>query len=235
MTIAAFRAQVVLSIQDDANIIRPGGTDYTTIDAKIQDAIAIYSKDKPRKFSKQIAGDGTKIYDLPAEWVEELSRIVEIEYPAGEDPPLIIAEETYSLYRDPTDGLKLRFLGYEPSTGENFNLFFLTTHTVSDTVSTVYDGDFYPVCNLASSYCLRTLAAHYAQTSESSIGADAVAYRDKSKQYTELAKELELKYNQAMGKHTEEEKTRKFASSTKDFDTNLIDGTPHLTHERRYR
>lgn len=232
-----FEAQVDKVIKDEAHYLNPGQDPavYTEIDQHIHNASEVYSRDVPLKKSKEYNGDGTANYTLPTDWLEELSSIIRIEYPSGDDPPIYIEQEDYVLYRDPTNGLILKFLKWEPSASQTFVMEYTTEHSIGGSSSTIHETHFYAICNLAASYCLRALAARFAQHSDSSMAADAVAYRDKTKQYTDIADKLELKYLQAVGKSPGDLKTKKFASTTRDYDTRFITGHAHLTHPEAKR
>lgn len=55
------------------------------------------------------------------------------------------------------------------------------------------------VASLAACRCLRQLAAYYAQTADSTMGAESIDYGDRARRYESLADDAERDYREAMG------------------------------------
>lgn len=165
----------------------------------IEEAIAgRYSKDRPQKLVTDLAGDGAtyewSVASLTG-WQEGFSRIVEIEYPQGERFPAYLDSGEWLLYASPS-GRLLR-LARAPSAGKTARVRFTAAHAAD--ASTVPEADFYAVGALAAALAARRLAAAYAQTGDSSLGADSVNYRTKSQEYLTLARHLEKEYENLLG------------------------------------
>ncbi len=163
-------------------------------DAALAGALARYSKDRPRLVVADISGSGVQDYAVPAGWVDGLSTVESIEYPAGQIPEALLDSDDWKLYRSPS-GIKIRLIESTPRTGETIRVLFSAGHDSS----TIPDLDSAAVANLAASYCCRRLAQSYGQTSDASIQADSVNYRSKGDEFARRAKELEGLYRIHVG------------------------------------
>lgn len=195
--------------EDPANpkLTTVSGGDLDKILAK---AVADYSKHRPYYVKKEIVGNGTKLYGLMATfgslWTHGYSQIKSIEYPSGTSPgnipPVFLAQDEWDIYDDGTaqDGsnLKLRFLYVTPTSTDKaivefnveLNLPAQGNYNFADT-----DEHFSNITTLAAAYACQRLAAAYAPSIDSSIGADFVNVMDKSRRYAELAKRYMEQYN----------------------------------------
>lgn len=195
-TYAQFKDKVSEIVQDDAGIL-------TVIerDNFIQEAVKIYSRHRPLEVVKDIAGDGTFDYpvstDLPA-WVKGFSMIKSIEYPADQREPVYVDEGNYLIYEKET-GQFIRFLSDRPASTEKIRVSHTALHVLSEVRNTIPAIDEDAVSNLAASLCSGALASYYAQTSDSTIGADAVNYRTKSQEYDARAKSQKKLYMDHLG------------------------------------
>lgn len=177
--------------------VKDDGERLTDLDdylPSIAAALERYSKHRPDEDAADLAGSGGHDLALPEAWIEGFSRVVQVEYPVDQVPEEILPAGHWKLYRSPA-GLKLRLPYETPSAAESVRV----TFTVTREEATVVDGDLDAVACLAAAICLRTLAAAYAQTSDSSIQADVVNYQSKADQYRRLADSLEGKYNDHLG------------------------------------
>jgi hypothetical protein len=155
-----------------------------------------YSKDRPQHLVEDIAGDGSAVTAMPASYEDNFSVIESIEFPIGNDPATLLEDDAWSRYRTPA-GLKLRFASALPTVTEKVRVQYTARHAKDG--STVPAEDFDAVCDLAASLCLDALAAQYAQTGDSTIGADVVNYRTKSSEYMGLAKAARKRYFDHVG------------------------------------
>jgi hypothetical protein len=171
-----------------------GALAQSDFDMAINNALARYSKDRPRTVVGDIAGAGVQEYALPTGWVDGLSVIEQVEYPAGQIPEVLVDSEALQLYRSPS-GLKLRLIDVIPGHGETVRVQFTAGHDVT----TVPGLDAPAVANLAASTCCRQLAQIYGQTSDPSLQADSVNYRSKGDEFARRAKELEGLYRAHIG------------------------------------
>lgn len=188
-----YNSKVDAIIQDEAGFL-----DTTEIDDFIQkEATQQYSNHKPFERVADIAAANTYDYiinvtNFPS-WSDGFSYIINVEYPAGEyQNPNIIEFEAWEIYKTSTAEY-LRFTETTPSTG-TIRPRYATPHSITASTSTVYDNDFGAFCNLAGAFCCGAIARRLGQSSDSTIGADAVAYRDKSDVFASRMKELVTAY-----------------------------------------
>lgn len=217
----------------DRNIKDGGG--YMTsseIDSMIgNELVQMYSKHRPCEKHSDISANGTYSYTINATnfpgWVDGFSQIKDVWYPAGEsqnpDDDLIPFEE-WTVYKT-SSASYLRFIADTPSSG-TIRVKYVIPHTIGATVAltTIYDNDFVALVHLGSAFCLMALANRYAQTSDSTIGADAVAYREKSDIYAARSKDFYKMYMNYMFPDIEA------SGSLKEFDVNYPTGDSRLTH-----
>ncbi len=220
-----YNSKVDAIIQDDA-----GYLDSAEIDDFIQkEATQLYSQHKPFEKVNDIAAANTYDYAINGtnfpSWSEGFSYIINVEYPAGEyQDPSMIEFENFDIYETSTTKY-LRFLDTTPSTG-TIRVRYTIPHSITASTSTVYDNDFGAFCNLAAAFCCGALARRFAQVSDSTIGADAVAYRDKSDVYASRMKELTAEYVRYMFPEN-----KKAAFVMREFDTLYGElGFGRLTH-----
>jgi hypothetical protein len=187
-----FLAAVRALIQDAAGKL-------SDVDRKVLIAKAIrqrYSKDRPLHLVEDIVGDGSSSVAMPQKYEDNFSVIESIEYPIGSEPPTIVESEDWYTYRAPS-GLKLRFSSATPTAAKPVRVNYTARHAADG--STVPSEDFDAVCDYMASLCLESLAAQYAQTGDSTIGADVVNYRTKSSEYLGLAKAARKRYFDHVG------------------------------------
>lgn len=169
-------------------------TDADDFTPAIAAALEKYSGHRPKEIVKDLAGDGSHDLALPEEWVEEFSQIRRVEYPIGEVPETLLDADEWTLYRAPA-GLKLRLMEEAPAVGESVR----ATFTVGRLEADIPAGDLDAVACLAASFCLRTLAALFGHSSDSSIQADSVSRGSKIDEFRRLADSLETRYHAHMG------------------------------------
>jgi hypothetical protein len=172
-----------------------------------------YSKDNPLVNVSDIPGNGTAFLPLPVAFPgqaavagppavaaippaygtfdPQFSFITQIEWPVGLIPMETIRQEDWNIYRSPT-GYQLQVLSFVPMVGDIIRVTWTCQHAPDG--STIYQGDFYAICDFAASLCLQSMASRAAQFGDSTIGADTVNYRAKSAEYLTLAKEMRRKY-----------------------------------------
>lgn len=224
-SLATFNARVDNIIKDTATHLASG-----EIDDHIGAAIDIYSQDRPLKKVKEYTGDGNYDYDLPDDWIDNFSVIVDdIEYPTGSQDPSYLQYNEWIL-RQTASTTQLRFLTVTPSASQGFNIKYTTVHVIGDS-STVYTHDEEPFSMLAASLCLRALANRYAQSSDSTIAADVVTYRTKPDIYASRAKDLVEIYKN----HIITTSPQKPSVFVKEFDTTYPWGGRRLTHNPDHR
>lgn len=201
--------------------------DYAELTAA---ALARYSKDRPARRMADFAGDGAAFdFALPADWDGALSAVRHIEYPQGKREPAFLQRRDWTLYAPGTPAEKLRLLRHTPQTGETVRLFYTAAHTADESAASVPAGDLKAVTWLGAAEGCHILARRFAQTGAPTLSADSVDYRSRSKEYTDLAGELERKYRLHMG--LREGETARPAGISLDWDGALTKGRgDYLTH-----
>lgn len=233
---AAIQPVVKLLVNDKAGKL----VDFADYDTLIGQAIkGRYSQDRPLVKAKDYAGDGvTYQLTLPAAsgspaaygWIEGFSTVASVEYPSGERPPLMLDPREISVDWISNTTKKLILAETTPATGQTARLLYTTQRVVeADVLLTDIDA----VIKLSAAFCCRALAGLYAQTSDSTLGADVVNYRTKSQEYTSLADKFQKDYESQMGRDAEQSPAA--AGGFVNWDTRLQTGYDHFAHPRRGR
>jgi|SRR5262245_11956394 len=224
MSLPELRVMLADRLRDTAGIITPAERD-----AAIAEAVKRYSADYPAPAITMIVGDGvTYTFTLPPTF-EAGASITDIEYPFGQQVPSYLTSDQYQLYRDPSTTpatVKLR-LYFTLGVGEQAGVNYTARHVVTDTVDTIPPLHQEWVAWLAAAICCRQLAAYYAQTSESTLGADAAYFRSRSAEYLALSKVYEQTY---VNEGVMVEGALLAASINGDLDVTLEGGFPRFYH-----
>ena len=177
-------------VKDDSDRL----TDADDYQPAVAAALERYSRHRPLEITQDLAGTNGHDLALPVGWAADFSRLVQVEYPVDQVPEEILSADHWKIYRAPS-GLKLRLRYEEPSDGESVRVTYTMPRNEADIAATDTDA----VACLAASICLRTMAAAYGQTSDSTIAADVVNYRSKSDEFRRLAEGLEGEYRAHLG------------------------------------
>jgi hypothetical protein len=163
-----------------------------------------WANDAPVVLKKKINGNGTNKYNLAdilgTSWVDGYSEIISIEYPYGEEPPMYLSGEDYSIYDD-GENLQLVLFNDTPSSDESFVIEYTTEPVMNAVTPPNFKNtktNFSAITTLAAAYACQRLAAAYAQSIDANIQADVVNYNDKSNKYTSLSREYFKLYNKIM-------------------------------------
>lgn len=232
---SATRTRVRRVLQDTSST-NPTLTD-AEIDQAFEAALKQYSRDRPRVVADSLSGDGSA-YDfvLPRAWVWSLSRLLTVEYPAGEQTPTLVDTNDAILHETVAGGQPvrlLRFLATTPASGtDNIVVRYTTRHLHTDESDTVPADDLDALCYLAASFAAETLAAWQAASTDSTIAADGVNHRDGEQRWRSVAKSLRARYDGHLGQG---EASVAAAGQILDWDTNLSWGQDRLFHGRRLR
>ena len=233
VTIEDVRSKVNFNLQDDSQILRPEEKDLA-----IKHAVRVYSKDRPlEKIKEDATADSEKFdFDLPYDWEEDFSAIISrIEYPVSDDiqVPQYVDDNDWVIFKKAA-GSVLRFLASIPSSSYTIRYLYSISHSVTDTDCTLYENDFDAVCELATGFCYRALAAKYAQTQEPTVEADVIDYAHKADEYLRLATDAFTNYAKHMGKGEEAEE-KPPAMAVQDLDIQFPWSSDYLTHPKRQR
>lgn len=177
-------------VKDDSGRI----TDPDDLISAATEALNRYSKDRPLEVVVDIPGSASHDCDLPTDWVDGFSAILQVEYPVDRVPAVTVDRADYSIYTSPA-GKKLRILIAAPAADEVVR----QTYTLPHSEDSLPSVDLEAVANLAASVCLRQLAASFGQTSDPLIQADSVNYRSKSDEFRRLADSFEALYKSHLG------------------------------------
>ncbi len=201
----------------------------------VNKALVLHSKHRPRRVIEDVNGDGGFDYVLNdlLEWVDDFSRVVEVEYPVDDESPepSVLDPEAWTVYEKPT-GKVLRFIEDKPGLYEEFRVTYTTVHTFAEGLSTVATQDEEAVQALAASFFARMIASYYAQAGDTTIGADSVDHKSRRQEYEAQAARYRKEYDEHMGNLDGKPRP---ASANQDQDVVYPFGWDRLTHPRRRR
>jgi hypothetical protein len=225
MALATLRVMLDDRIRDTAGILTTPQKD-----AALTEATKRYSMDYPTTAVAPLVGDGvTFSFPLAAPFSAGFSQMIAVEYPTGQQVPVFLEPESYIVV-----GSTVRLLTMILPLGDTANATYTALHTLSEAEDSIPAHHEEWVAWLAAAICCRQLAAYYAQTSESTLGADAAYFRSRSAEYLALAKSYELTYvNQ--GVMSASEISVRAASVAEDLDVTLERGFPRFYHSSRTR
>ena len=192
-------------LQDDMHKLYPAPEDDSKTLADVLTpfvvrAINRYSKDRPQTIVSDIHSNATKDLPLPtndaAVFDPKSSVVQQLEYPINMQPPQTIDTSDYTLYKLPT-GFVIRLFATTIPNGDVVRATWTARHPVDG--STVAEGDFYAVVDLAASFAAEQLATIFVQIGDPVFNADVVDYKSKSAQYQGIAKMLRRRYYNHMG------------------------------------
>lgn len=213
-----------------AKLSRPADVKAEDYQAVIDEAIAVYSKHRPRILVVDTTGDGTFEYSMPSGFEEEFSAILSIEYPyntTNQYPIYIDEGRDFSVYRDDT-ALKLRFLNSTPSAAQTFRMTFTALHTITTSSSTVPSIDTQCLVNLAAALMAEQLAADFENRAPSTYPDATIDLRSKAQEWQTQADRYYTQWNKCMG--IEEGGGPEAAVAWTDYDWRLQSGESPLTH-----
>jgi hypothetical protein len=170
---------------------------YTLAD--MQEAVAAalqrFTDDRPRIAVDGFVGDGTDVYDLSTKvaggsWDEDTSRVVDVAYPFSAADENLLESEEWHVVELPTVGKSLHIKSGAPAATDYVRVRF----TASWTEAAVPARFRSAVAMLAAAAYLRMIAARYAQSGESLLGADAFNRGGAAQTMRSLARDYEDKY-----------------------------------------
>jgi hypothetical protein len=157
-----------------------------------------------------------------------------MEYPILQQPPQLILDSDFRIYRAPGTAAQILVNFDTPGLTEVVRCTWTARHLRDG--STVPDKDFYAVTDFAASLGAEKLATFYVGTGDSTLQADVVQYRSKSAEMLACAKALRKRYYNHMG--IEEGKTEAdtgpaFAIGNQYLEQNS--GVDRLVHDKYSR
>lgn len=223
--LADYTTLVTAAVRDDAQKLLSG-----EISGAIAQAVARYSKDRPRQKVEDIAATGGNLLPLPNAWETDFSQLNSLEYPIGNVPPDIIRAGGWGMYATPA-GLKIQVMDAMPASAA-VRATYTIAHVLSTTVDTIPVGDRESVSSYAAAILLDQLASLYSNDQDSTIKADSVQHISKAGEFSKRAKVLRQRYFDDLGIDT---KRNVAAGAVVNLDMASSIGRDRLTHPRRYR
>jgi len=177
-------------------------------------ALKRYNKDFPRvRITAPTAGSGENYIALPSDWSPELSRVVAVEYPTGEDDPVFVGADEYfveyvAAQTGPpivAEGVRLRLRTVSLATTETIAVLYTAPHSISGlktnvgdtaaatatTLATQHDEAF---ADLFASVACRSLMGATASTVDPNIAAEAIDQESQFNRFEKLADKFEADY-----------------------------------------
>lgn len=223
--LADYTTLVTAAVRDDATKLASG-----EITAAIVQAVARYSKDRPRRKAEDITAPGGNLLPLPAAWEADFSQLSSLEYPIGNVPPDIIRAGGWAMYTTPT-ALKIQVMdaiGAAAAVRATYTI----AHVLSAIADTIPVADRESVSSYAAAILLDQLASLYSNDQDSTINADSVQHGSKAGEFSRRAKVLRQRYFDDLGIDT---KRNVAAGAVVNLDLASSVGRDRLTHPRRYR
>lgn len=198
--LTAWEARVGALLRDETNL------DVTNaqIDATgLRPALAQFSNDRPRVAVVEQAGTGSPYLALPAGWSDGVSTIESIEYPARQNPPVLLDSQSWRITRDPVDvTVKKILLDTTPAAAEWVRLQFTAPWPFPTAVAAddlIDDQAFEAVCHLAASLACSALAGQAARARSGALPTDFVDGRDRARLLLEVATRYRSVYETYLG------------------------------------
>jgi hypothetical protein len=236
----------------DTDETNPLLTSADTLEEAIVNAVAHYSQDRPRTVTADVPGNGTPFYALTgatpvlASWTDGYSRVLWIDYPAtaisaSYTPTYLSLDDDVRGYESAS--VKYLWLpNHAPTASQTVRISYTArhTHTAATNGDTVPAGDLDALCDLAAHYGCLALATRSAGSSDSTISADSVNYRDSQLRYRQQAEAWLASYQRKLGIASGDGRDGggrvPGASATGDWDRRMQGhGYPWLTHGGRLR
>lgn len=210
--------------------ISPDGTvmwqeDSDEYDLAIKAALSIFSLHEPTRLRSAIDGNNSSVYNLPDEWENEFSQILQIEYPLEQIPSIFLHPDEFELYQSTSESWKILIYGNIPSS-ESFGLYF----TALRSPISIPNSHIEAFTWLCASLWLSKLANSYITSTDSSINIDTVDYKDKASQFRSQAKYFLKMYREFMGINEEGVSSSSYISNISTINYPL--GYERLTHPR---
>lgn len=223
--LADYTALVTAAVRDDAAKLS-----VNDVSSAITQAVARYSKDRPRIKVQDLAAPGGNLLPLPSAWEADFSQLNSLEYPIGNVPPDIIEPGGWAMYVTPA-GVQIQ-VAAAIAAAAAVRATYTISHVLSAVLDTIPVGDREPVSSFAAAILLDQLAALYSNDQDSTIKADSVQHISKAGEFAKRAKVLRQRYFDDLGIDT---KRNVAAGAVVNLNLNNSIGRDRMTHPRRYR
>lgn len=209
----AATALSVLKAQVDRLIKMPNSPtvlDDATVQEGIKDAVADYSRVRPKVYTEEFAGADTYYYALGttlSHWDDDFSQILQVEYPAAdvsddETPTVLDADHDWEIYRT-SDAVYLRFITVQPTSSYNVRVVYTAPRTWSTDADPTVDipsNHFYAVCWLAASKLLDPAGTYFARSrAVDEFSMDSVNWNTVTAEYRRQSERYLQWYKEALG------------------------------------
>ena len=159
-----------------------GSTADELRDESIVEVVRWYAARMPRLKVNLLPAHTSPYFTVPTEWLENSSRIVFIEFPIDQDPPLYLSPKQNRIVKRETGD----FIYIFSNPDGQFRLGFTTKH--DDDASTIPDLHEEILGKFAAAVAAVATADFYAHTIVNNV--DAVNYRTKEQEWRDLGKNL---------------------------------------------
>lgn len=199
-TMAAWQSKVsqLLANRGERDIDNP-----TLESVGIRPAFAQFSVDRPHESVVESAGSGSAYVALPAGWIDGLSALRAVEYPARRNPPATLDAASWAIVRDPDDvSVRKLLLNRSTLASQWVRLTFtgpwpVPTSDPDDDV--LNDVAFEAVAALAASFCCVHLQAEAARSRAGALASDFSDGRERAQRLNEAAKAYRSLYEAFLG------------------------------------
>lgn len=161
-------------------------------------AVERYSQDRPRDKVEDINGQGTQALALPAGWQADFSVLRSLEYPVGNVPPTVLAQDSYGLYLAPA-GQSIQLRAVIPIGVANVRATYTIRHQVGAAVDTIPQQHREVVACWATAILCDQLASFYSGQTDTTMQADAVDHKSKAGEYAARARGFRKRYLDELG------------------------------------
>jgi hypothetical protein len=231
-TLADVRLIMSGLIQDTA-----GKLAVTTRNQAIQAAVKLHSTLVPAKKFQIVTGVRNDTVRTPTGWIDEVSQIIQIEYPLGNRPPTYLEEEDFQVIPAVTGSTayRLLFVSHSIGSAEQVGVRFSAPHKLGVTANqnTIPDHHVDGLAYLSAHLACNQLAGFHTQSNDSGIQADSVNHQQKNSHYLNLSKAYKQYYFDFF--KIDERGMAKAASINIDIDRKFQWGDDMFYHPRRWR
>ena len=204
------------------------------LESSVLSAVLEYSRERPYRYVQNFTGDGATYSFTLTNYVSGFSSVLLVEYPSGNQQPYYVKETEYFLYQSATTTTELRLRWSIPSSAEVVKVTYTGLHVVNSTSSTIPEIDERAVASLAAARVCLNLAAIFTSSGKRDDNPQALGFKTKADDYSQMARRFWLEYKGHMGAGIEAD----FGAVTvnTEYDINL---QPHeqdrIFHTRRWR
>lgn len=165
----------------------------------VEQAVEIFSRDRPLQKTVEFVGDGkTFQFQLPEDFLDGFSSVQAVEYPVDSRLPCFLPQEEFIVLNVAGKPF-LRLVILTPKVGERIRVFYTTIHSLTETNSTIPSHLKTAVVNKACELACRFLAGQYLKMFSPGIVAEPIDYGKKAEDYLRLAASYRDAYRAIIG------------------------------------